>query len=84
MIEFVADTNLLYAKPELIEQIANERSMRPRVSSFSAQEILCVAKRILKLVQTATPAKMGTTLDRFETAFRLINKSTEGWYEVQK
>lgn len=44
MTEFVADTNLFYSKPELIERVAEEQNMRPRVSTISALEILCVER----------------------------------------
>lgn len=40
-----------------------------------------VAKRVLKLVQTATPDEMGTTLDRFEKFFQLIDQKTNPWFD---
>lgn len=40
-----------------------------------------VAKRILKLVQTATPDEMGATLERFDKVFQLINQKTNPWFD---
>ncbi len=84
---YVAAVNDTY--PDLKVDVTTLDASKPiltQIESFAGKTFSkgSVAKRMLKMMQAATAEELGTTIDRFEKAFALINDKTKHWYGENK